>query len=57
MVRSRRAAAKHSFATLKRKTQGEMIRIPNLKGTGIELALPTLADNLFRAIKIKAAVA
>lgn len=57
LMRQRRCAAEHPFATLKRKTQGGRFLTRNLKGTRTEMALSVLAYNILRAINIRAAAA
>ena len=55
LMRKRRCAAEHPFATIKRMTAGGRFLTRNLKGTRAEMALSVLAYNLLRAINIKAA--
>ncbi len=57
MMRARRCAAEHPFATIKRMTAGGRFLTRNLKGTRTEVALSVLAYNMLRAINIKAALA
>jgi transposase len=57
LMRKRRCAAEHPFATIKRMTAGGRFLTRNLKGTRAEMALSVLAYNLLRAINIKAATA
>jgi transposase len=57
MMRARRCAAEHPFATIKRMMAGGRFLTRNLKGTRTEMALSVLAYNMLRAINIKAALA
>ncbi len=57
MMRARRCAAEHPFATIKRMSAGGRFLTRNLKGTRTEMALSVLAYNMLRAINIKAALA
>lgn len=57
LMRQRRCAAEHPFATLKRKAQGGRFLTRNLKGTKTEMALSVLAYNILRAINLRTAAA
>ena len=57
MMRKRRCAAEHPFATLKRMMAGGRFLTRNLKGTRTEMALSVLAYNILRATNITAATA
>jgi transposase len=57
LMRQRRCAAEHPFATIKRMTAGGRFLTRNLKGTRTEMALSILAYNILRAINIRPATA
>ena len=57
LMRKRRCAAEHPFATIKRMTAGGRFLTRNLKGTKTEMALAVLAYNMLRAINIRTASA
>ena len=57
MMRIRRCAAEHPFATIKRMMGGGRFLTRNLKGTRSEMALSVLAYNLLRVLNLNAAAA